>query len=200
MSLLSLSFLGAPQVRHSGRLVTFRTRKALGLLIYLAVAGGTHSRGKLTALFWPESPEEQGRASLRNTLVYLRNALQEESDTPHLIIERDSLGFNFNSEFKLDLNTLQAAFKQPNTLASGQSQEERSILLAKLQAAVVLYRGDFLDGFFQEDSPDFDDWLLQQRTTWHQRVSSVLDRLSELQFGAGEMAGGYRNGGPLGRP
>jgi hypothetical protein len=60
------------------------------------------------------------------------------------------LGFNFNSEFELDLNTLQAAFKQPNRLASGQSQEERSILLAKLQAAVVLYRAISSTGFSGE--------------------------------------------------
>ena len=68
MGQLDLAFLGTPEVRHAGQVVTFRTRKALALLVYLVVKGGLHSREKLTALFWPESDEEQSRATLRSTL------------------------------------------------------------------------------------------------------------------------------------
>jgi DNA-binding SARP family transcriptional activator len=55
MGQLNLAFLGTPEVRHGGQVVTFRTRKALALFIYLVVKAGMHSREKLTALFWPES-------------------------------------------------------------------------------------------------------------------------------------------------
>src|SRR3984893_748831 len=183
MSQLGLAFLGAPQVRHAGRILTFRTRKALGLLIYLAVAGGMHSREKLTALFWPESDEEQGRASLRNTLLYLRNALHETSDSPHLITERDALGFDFASEFELDIHILHTVFKQARIHASveGLQGDMRRSLLSQFQAAVEQYRSDFLDGFSLDDAPDFDDWMRRERETWHQRMSSALHGLSHVQ-------------------
>ena len=94
---LTLLLLGTPEIRHAGRVATFPTRKALALLTYLAVEGGQHSREKLTALFWPESDAERGRTVLRRTLAYLREALRagdQPADTPHLVVERDALGFN----------------------------------------------------------------------------------------------------------
>jgi len=190
MSHLSLAFLGAPHVHHAGRMLTFRTRKALGLLVYLTVAGGMHSREQLTALLWPESGQEQGRASLRNTLVYLRNALSETSDSPHLITERDALGFDFTSAFELDVHTLQTAFNQARTHTPVEGLEAgmRQTLLSQFQAAIAQYRGDFLDGFSLDDAPDFDDWMRLQRETWHRRMSGVFERLAQVQFDGGELA------------
>ena len=77
MGLLRLAFVGTPEVYHSGRAVTFPTRKALALLAYLAVEGGRHSREAIAALFWPESDAEQASGSLRYTLTALRGALDE---------------------------------------------------------------------------------------------------------------------------
>ncbi|GAC1683325.1 MAG: hypothetical protein PVS3B1_23950 [Ktedonobacteraceae bacterium] len=175
-------------MRHAGQMLAFRTRKTLGLLIYLAVAGGTHSREKLTALFWPESSEEQGRASLRNTLLYLRHALQENSDASHLIIGRDALGFNFDSAFELDIHTLQTAFKQTSSHTGMEALQDdicRS-QLSHFQAAIKQYRSDFLQGFSLDDAPDFDDWVRLQRETWHHYMSAILARLSQLYFDRGE--------------
>ena len=49
--------------------------KTLGLLAYLAVEAGPHRREELTALLWGDSPEEKARASLRQALTHLRDAL-----------------------------------------------------------------------------------------------------------------------------
>src|SRR5919198_1865325 len=107
MGRLSLAFLGGPEVRHADRPIPLPTRKALALLAYLAVEGGTHSREKMTALFWPESDSVRGRATLRSTLVLLRDALGEPD--AHLIATRDSLAFDFDSEFDLDVRALRSA-------------------------------------------------------------------------------------------
>jgi predicted ATPase len=56
-----------------------------------------------------------------------------------------------------------------------------------LQAALALYRGNFLDGLALPDAPDFEDWLLLQRETWHNWATKVFDRLSELQTEGGEL-------------
>src|SRR6266700_3651569 len=77
MGRLQLALLGTPQVRHCERTLTFPTRKALALLMYLVTKENLHSREKLTALLWPQSDEEHGRMTLRRTLALLRQALAE---------------------------------------------------------------------------------------------------------------------------
>ncbi len=196
MSQLNLALLGTPEVRHAGQALTFRTRKALALLIYLVVKGGKHSREKLTVLFWPESDEEQSRATLRSTLVYVRKTLGEMSNPAlsHLLIEHDSIGFNFASDFDLDLNTLQTAWKlvrTPLDASPGQAvrgEELHRDVLTQLQQAVNVYRGDFLEGFYVGDAPDFEDWIGTQREYWHRRMDAIFHRLSQLQFERGEIS------------
>src|SRR5260221_13822348 len=113
MGRLKLALLGSPEVRHPEQPLRFPSRKALALLIYLAVEGGVQSREKLSALFWPESDETRSKAALRRTLVYLRETLQEEvapSPLAHLIIARETLAFNAASAFQMDAHTLHLAF------------------------------------------------------------------------------------------
>ena len=107
MSHLSLALLGTPEVRYAGRIVKFRTRKEQALLIYLAVEGGLHSREKITALFWPDSDEPQGRTSLRRTLADLRRTLEDAGGATHLIIERDLLGFAIAGAAAAAANTVE---------------------------------------------------------------------------------------------
>src|SRR5213082_3270530 len=49
--------------------------KSLGLLAYLALEPGAHRREEVTALLWGEFPEERARASLRQALTHLRDAM-----------------------------------------------------------------------------------------------------------------------------
>jgi DNA-binding SARP family transcriptional activator len=51
--------------------------KSLGLLAFLALEPGTHRREEVTALLWGEFPEERARASLRQALTHLRDAMGE---------------------------------------------------------------------------------------------------------------------------
>jgi DNA-binding SARP family transcriptional activator/predicted ATPase len=191
MSHLRLALLGTPNVRHAERILKFRSRKELALLIYLAVEGGLHSREKITALLWPESDEPQGRATLRRTLADLRTTLEDTMEPSHLIVERDVLGFNATSDCELDLRLLERAYASVRTSSSLQESTgyTRLSLLSQLQHAASLYRGRFLEGFSLNEAPDFENWAGLQREVWHQRISLVLDQLSRLQAEAGEIAG-----------
>ena len=195
MGQLNLALLGAPEIRHDGQMVTFRTRKALALLIYLVVNGGMHSREKLTALFWPESEEEQSRATLRSTLVYVRKTLGEMSNptSPHVLVEHDAIGFNFASDFALDLNILQAAWQVTRAApdapgGQGAREGKERDTLTRLQQAVNVYRGDFLEGFFLNETPDFEEWIGAQREYWHRRMDTVCNHLSQMQSEGGEVS------------
>lgn len=180
MGLLRLAFLGTPEVHHSGRGVTFPTRKALALLAYLAVEGGRHTREKVAALFWPEGDAEHARGSLRYTLAALRGALDEAGGVAHYVADRGVLGFDVDAPFELDTHTVEAAY-------AASAREPRGAVEALVRAAEVC-RGDFLEGFSLRDAPAFDEWVSSQRAVWHRRVTTILDRLSHAQWEQGSVA------------
>ena len=70
MNQLNLALLGPPEVRQHEQLLSFATRKALALLLYLAAEGGQHRREKITALFWPDSDSERTTTDFRGCRIY----------------------------------------------------------------------------------------------------------------------------------
>ena len=178
-------------MRHDDQVLLFSTRKELALLIYLAVEGRVHLRKNLSEQFWPEGDAMHGRAALRITLLHLRHLLGEGADpVPHLLIQRDTLGLDLTSAIELDLHILLEACtsaRASTRTALTMPEVARRRLLALLQRAISLPRGEFLEGFSLRDAPAFDDWVRFQREYWHLRTSEVFDRLSQLQFEAGEL-------------
>jgi DNA-binding SARP family transcriptional activator len=191
---LCFTFLGPPEVRHDHQVLQFSTHKELALLLYLAVEGRVHLRQKLSELFWPESDAMHGRAALRITLLHLRHVLDEGAGgnaMPHLLITRDTLGLDLASGVELDLQSIHEAWTLVHAAthtALTMPEDEQRTLLARLQQATSLARGEFLEGFSLRDAPAFDDWARSQREYWHLHINEVFDRLSQLQFEAGELA------------
>ena len=189
MSQLQLSLLGVPVVKHGERTLTFSTRKALALLVYLAVEGGTHPRKTLSESFWPELDAEHGRAALRATLLELRKLLERShgpGERAHLLVERDTLGFDQDSPLILDLRLVESASKQVGRGVEPLADQASEELLAQLEQATHLARGPFLASFTLRDSQFFDDWTRQQREYLHLRVHQLFDALSMLYERAGD--------------
>src|SRR5256884_1231126 len=189
MSQLQLSLLGEPLVIHGETTLTLSTRKALALLVYLAVEGGTHPRKTLSESFWPELDAEHGRAALRATLLVLRKLLERShgpGERAHLLVERDMLGFDQGSPLILDLRLVEAASKQVGRGGELLEDQGHRELLAQLEQATRLARGPFLASFTLRDSQFFDNWTRQQREYWHLRVHQLFDALSMLYERAGE--------------
>src|SRR5436309_11994091 len=194
MGSLRFTLLGSPEVRHADQLLLFSTRKEFALLIYLAVEGRIHLRKTLSELFWPEGDARHGRAALRLTLLQLRHLLGEGAGidpASHLLITGDTLGLDFTSDVELDLQTLHEAWRLSRAstrTALTMPEDMHRSLLGQLQRATSLARGEFLEGFSLRDAPVFDDWARSQREFWHLCTSEIFDRLSKLQFEAGELA------------
>jgi len=189
MSQLHLSLLGTPVVKHGEDTLTFSTRKALALLVYLAVEGGTHARKTLSEAFWPELDAEHGRAALRATLLELRKLLERThgpGERAHLLVERDTLEFDQDSPLILDLCLVESASKQVGRGIEPLAGQARGALLAQLEQATRLAHGPFLASFTLRDSQFFDDWSRQQREYWHLRVHQLFDALSMLYERAGD--------------
>lgn len=184
MGKLTLGVLGTPQIIHDGQRLSFPTRKALGLLLYLAVEGGMHSREKIATYLWSGSASAGSRAALRTTLSRLRATLgdtHESPNPPHLLFEPDSLGFNFSSDFELDFRGLRLA-----SAASRGVGADTASLGVTLQAAVDSYRGEFLEGFTLDAAPEFDAWIDLQRQTCHTWLGTIYERLCTLYSETGD--------------
>src|SRR5258708_14396315 len=191
MDRLRLAMLGPPEVCHNGSRLSFALRKALGLLVYLAVEGCMHPRAKLAALLWPDSEPHAARTALRNALALLRSLLADADSAPaqhtHLLSERELVGLNPQAALELDLAVVHQASTAAQRFATPPSEQQRAALVAQVQQALALVRGPFLDGFWLGEDAPFDVWVKQQRQQWQVRVQLLCERLSSWQEAAGEL-------------
>ena len=99
MPSLSLTLCGSVGVAGDGVAPDTIGAKSLALLAYLALEPGAHSRDELTTLLWGEYPEENARASLRQALTHLREAIPRA-----LRVDRTSVSLSAD-EVECDVNT-----------------------------------------------------------------------------------------------
>jgi DNA-binding SARP family transcriptional activator len=169
---LKLSLFGPPRVELDGVAVDFQRRKALALLIYLAVSGQPHSRDALATLFWPDQDQSRARAYLRRDLAVFNTNLAGK----WLAVDRETLELKGVSDFWMDvayfcqlLEACQHHDHLPEVVCSD--------CLPLLAEAVALYTDDFLAGFTLRDSPEFDDWQFFQTESLRQELASALEHL-----------------------
>ena len=72
---LRIRVLGPVDVRIADAPVVVDTRKAIAILLLLAVERRPFARDELAAMLWPDSDDESARGALRRTLSVLRSAL-----------------------------------------------------------------------------------------------------------------------------
>ncbi len=177
---LSISLLGHFQVSLDGEPVTeFATDKARALLAYLVVeAECPHSRDTLAGLLWPEQPQRKARHNLRQALSYVRQAIQDrDKERPFLLVSRQTVQFNRQSEYWLDVAALDDLVTACRTHRHRRLEVCRSCM-RRLEQAVALYRGGFLQQFFLQDSASFEEWALLKREWLHRQVAQALSCLA----------------------
>ncbi len=172
MPRLELYLLGPPRVELDGEPVQIGRRKAIALLAYLAVTGQPHSRDSLAALLWPEYDQSSARADLRRSLSLLNRTLGEE----WLTVDRETGSLNPNAEFQLDVQ----AFRSRLAACEGHGHPPTEVCaecVPYLEAALELYRDDFLAGFTLRDSLVFDEWQFFQTEGLRDEMAASLQRL-----------------------
>ncbi len=160
------------QITFDGAPVTgFESDKVRALLAYLAVeASVPHSREKLAGLLWPELPETTARARVRRVLANLRRVIRDHDATPFfLFISRQTIQFNSASDAWVDA----ATFVQLLEKTSPPQQA-----LRRMEEAVTLYRGRFLEGFSLPDSAALEEWALLRGEWFRREVLSAIHRLA----------------------
>ena len=131
----SINLLGGFSVAApDGPLISVGSKKAQGLLAYLALAPGwSATRDKLTGVLWSDRDGEHARNSLRQVLTGLRRDLAPIG-FDILVADRDHL--------KLKTDRVRVDVKEFEDLAGSAKADE-------LETAVRYYRGSLLDGIFR---------------------------------------------------
>jgi DNA-binding SARP family transcriptional activator len=162
--MLRIRLFGALELRAGDRLLPAMTSaRAEGLLAYLLLHRHLpQSRQHLAFTLWPDSSESQARTNLRHVLHDLRRALPDADRL--LEVTPRTLRWREEASYWLDV----AAFEDALTRPQADVAEDG---LAALREAVELYRGDLLDG-------SYDEWLLGERERLRSRYLEALERLA----------------------
>jgi len=169
---LKLYTLGAPQIEVDGRPIQIERRKALALLIYLAVTGQSHTREALATFFWPDYDQSRAYANLRRTLWELNQALGEG----WIDADRKQIALNPERDVWLDVHVFQEGVST-DKLHEQTVAKTTEAGTSDLIESVNHYQGDFLAGFSLKDSQAFDDWQFFQGDTLRRQLAQALETL-----------------------
>jgi len=156
--------------------------KAKELFCYLLVHRNViHNREHLASILWGDNTASQSKKYLRQVLWQLQSACEGSLGEAHgrlLLISTDSIRINPEIDLWTDIATLEQAFA---CLRSKTDLDEECI--SSLRSAAQIYRGDLLEGLYQ-------DWCLIERERLQNMYLIMLDRL----IGSCEAVGDYEVG------
>jgi DNA-binding SARP family transcriptional activator/TolB-like protein len=168
--MIEIALLGRVAVTVDGVTVTGEAaqRRRLALLALLCEAPlRPVSRDRLMLHLWPESDTESARRLLSASLYVLRKALGADA----IRVAGDQLELN-------------AALVRVDAI-----RFEDAARTGDPEAALALYAGPFLDGFFVPGSPEYDQWLDLRRQELARLYASVLERCAEQRGSRGDLDG-----------
>lgn len=133
------------------------TRKARALMAFLVMnRGADTARDRLLEIFWPEADPDRGRDSLVTALSSIRGCLRAAGAAPNDFLNADKSIARWAGDTSVDaVRFAELAAREKDASAS--------------RAAVRLYRGDFLEG-------DYDDWAVGERERLSTLYETVLAR------------------------
>lgn len=145
----------------------FEHSKARELFFYLLLnPERPHLRETLIDILWKDYPGDQARKYFRQTLWQAQALLEKQTGLKNLfVVEREYTSLNPDVELWIDANELKAAFHRASD-QRGLSDEESEWL----NIAANLYRGDLLEGWYQ-------DWCLFERERYQRMYLTILTRL-----------------------
>ncbi|MEO8089715.1 MAG: BTAD domain-containing putative transcriptional regulator, partial [Gemmatimonadales bacterium] len=132
--------------------------KVLALLTYLVLEPGPHSREELAGLLWGESPEPEARASLRQALKHLRDAIGDNVGGGRSVVQ----------------------LTQP---IQCEVRDFRKFAIEEPERALTTEIPRFLAGFSVRHAPQFDEWVSATRRELLQQYEHALGTLARKEMG-----------------
>ncbi|HEX9977584.1 MAG TPA: BTAD domain-containing putative transcriptional regulator, partial [Acidimicrobiia bacterium] len=175
MGTLEIRLLGGLELGRDGRVLDqLPLRAARSLFAYLVLnRERAHTRDLLAGTFWPDFDESRARRRLSQALWQVQNTIGEDDADRYLIGTPDTVRFNPDASFWLDVDEFEKALDQEEAAGSRAEEGEH------LARAVELYRGDLLAGFY-------DDWLFPDQDRLRSRFLGALERLVDIAMAKGD--------------
>jgi len=179
MDRLEIRLLGGMEIRRGEVLLPkFPTRNSERLFACLALNRGRPvSRDVLCGCLWSEHPEGDARKSLRNTLWRIRSVVEPtHADRGSVLhVEGDMISFTQAADPWVDTAAFESRLKGATAIGRGELDPEA---VERLEKAAELYRGDFLEGHY-------DEWSLTHRERFRSAHLAALERLVDHHYSAG---------------
>ena len=138
--------------------------RSLALLVLCAAAGAKGvSRERALGVLWPESHPERARHALSQTLYTVRREVGGD-----VIVSSPDL--------RLD----------PRLITSDIDDFTVAIRAKQWGDAAALYVGDFLDGFYLSDAPEFERWVDEQRSLFAADAARALEATAQTSIASGK--------------
>lgn len=135
---MRLLLFGPPAVATGHDMTALAAERRSQLLAFLALGGGWVARAEIAALLWPEQPPKLALANLRKALFRLHS----HAGMPPVEAQGNSLRVTVPT----DVADFEAALREGDPAD-----------------AFALYRGDLLQGFDDESSEPWTEWLRFER-------------------------------------
>lgn len=168
--MLSVRLFGRFSVHSGGaQLDQLPSGKPVELFCYLLLRRDRpHSREVLASLLWGDCTTSQSKKYLRQALWQIKEIVGRGGQAaPVLLIDRDSVRFNGQSDVWVDVAAFEEACLQLQDVPRAAVTNEQAHVL---KAAVAIYRGDLLEGWYQ-------DWCLFERERLQNLYLLMLDKL-----------------------
>ena len=174
MAMVRLSTLGALDLTAESQTAELRhllqQPKRIGLLVYLRLhaSRGPVRRDTLLGMFWPDLPQDRARRALSQALYVLRQ----------------SLGNGL-----VDTTGQETVSVDASGIWCDVAQFEEALTRGIREDALALYHGDFLDGFFLSDAPEFEHWLDSERMRLNGLAADAARTLADQEAATGNLVG-----------
>ena len=144
------------------------------------------TREQIAGVFWGDHSSQTARKNLRNILWRLNQAFQSVGAALEdlVTIQEDCITFTGTESFRLDVDEFEAA-SQLSMDHAGQNLTAEQVSV--LEAAAELYKGDFLEGIYE-------DWCLYERERLRLAFLNILIRLMDHHSRAGHYEHGLEYG------
>jgi DNA-binding SARP family transcriptional activator len=165
--------------------------RPLELLVYLLLnRQRVHPREVLAALLWSEQSTGQSKKYLRKVLWQLQRILETSGfygDHALLDVDNEWIGVRQQSNIWLDVANFDAVCARLGGIPGSQLNHLQA---QALQQAVHLYKGELLEGWYQ-------DWCLLERERLQQIYLMALDKLAAYSETTGDIEAGLAYGAQI---
>lgn len=162
--------------------------KVQELLSYLLLhRDRPNTREVLAGVLWGDNSTEKSKKYLRQALWHLQAALNgvERLDAElTLLVEHDWVQLNLKSPLRVDVVAFEQSCARVRGVPGGELDAEKA---EELRAAVRLYKGDLLEGWYQ-------DWCLFERERLQNLYLSLLNKLMVYCLARGRYEHGLEYG------